>query len=245
VTSARNTSVTGANTLNPTSGYLSCTMGTSRPTFISIGAYIATLHEGDVLPGERELAGKLQISRNITREALQHFRTLGIIASKPKIGSVVVKLLPANPYAGYMPFIAASRHSLKELLELRFILESGCCDSAVIESHCPASLLRFLANRNKASGAAHVHFAHLLFSVRRDGDGPVELQRAVLRIRDAKLDIAVLQLAQINPDLRMFVGLHSIDRRHVTKWRQTPLSQSKDQGRNLTLVPHSAQFPHI
>ena len=97
----------------------------------NIGAYIATLHEGDVLPGERELAGKLQISRNITREALQHFRTLGIIESKPKIGSVVAKLLPENPYAGYMPFIAASRHTLQELLELRFILESGCCDSAV------------------------------------------------------------------------------------------------------------------
>ena len=30
-----------------------------------------------------------------------------------------------------MPFIAASQHTLQELLELRFILESGCCDSAV------------------------------------------------------------------------------------------------------------------
>lgn len=97
----------------------------------NIGAYIATLREGDVLPGERDLAEKLQISRNITREALQHFRTLGIIESKPKIGSVVARLLPDNPYAGYMPFIAASQHSFKELLELRFILESGCCDSAV------------------------------------------------------------------------------------------------------------------
>ncbi|MBR7108104.1 MAG: FadR family transcriptional regulator [Lentisphaeria bacterium] len=118
----------------------------------NIGAYIATLHEGDVLPGERELAGKLQISRNITREALQHFRTLGIIASKPKIGSVVVKLLPANPYAGYMPFIAASRHSLKELLELRFILESGCCDSAVRNvSDNDIAKLQNLAERIKAA----------------------------------------------------------------------------------------------
>ena len=104
---------------------------TAEAAIDNIGAYIATLRDGDVLPGERELAEKLQISRNITREALQHFRTLGIIESKPKVGSVVVKLLPENPYAGYMPFIAASRHSLKELLELRFILESGCCDSAV------------------------------------------------------------------------------------------------------------------
>ena len=110
----------------------------------NIGSYIATLQEGDVLPGERELAEKLQISRNITREALQHFRTLGIIESKPKIGSVVARLLPANPYAGYMPFIAASQHSFRELLELRFILESGCCDSVV--KNATADDIEYLQN---------------------------------------------------------------------------------------------------
>ena len=96
----------------------------------NIGKYISTLQVGDVLPGERDLALKLQISRNITREALQHFRTLGIIESRPKIGATVARLLPENPYAGYMPFLAVSRHSLKELVELRLILESGCCELA-------------------------------------------------------------------------------------------------------------------
>ena len=96
----------------------------------NIGKYISTLKVGDVLPGERDLALKLQISRNITREALQHFRTLGIIESRPKIGATVARLLPENPYAGYMPFLAKSTHSLKELVELRLILESGCCELA-------------------------------------------------------------------------------------------------------------------
>ena len=55
----------------------------------SIGTYIAyNLHPGDVLPIERDLSTQLQISRNITREALQYFRTLGIIDSKPKVGAV-------------------------------------------------------------------------------------------------------------------------------------------------------------
>ena len=96
----------------------------------NIGKYISTLQVGDILPGERDLALKLRISRNITREALQHFRTLGIIESRPKIGATVARLLPANHYAGYMPFLAVSRHSLKELVELRLILESGCCELA-------------------------------------------------------------------------------------------------------------------
>lgn len=97
----------------------------------SIGNFIAELAEGETLPGERELAEQLKISRNIAREALQHFRTLGIIESKPKIGAVVQKLLPVNPYAGYMPFIVSAQHSLQELAELRLILESGCCKGAV------------------------------------------------------------------------------------------------------------------
>ena len=96
----------------------------------NIGKYISTLQVGDVLPAERDLAVKLQISRNITREALQHFRTLGILESRPKIGATVARLLPENPYAGYMPFLAKSTHSLKELVELRLILESGCCELA-------------------------------------------------------------------------------------------------------------------
>ena len=98
----------------------------------NIGNYIAeNLRVGDVLPSERELAEQLCISRNITREALQHFRTLGIIESKPKVGATVARLSPGNIYEGYMPFLSTSQHSFKDLAHLRLMLEFGCAEWAI------------------------------------------------------------------------------------------------------------------
>ena len=97
-----------------------------------IGNYIAkNMHVGDILPSERELAEKLQISRNITREALQHFRTLGIIESKPKIGATIANLLPNDVYANYRPFLAISPHTFHDLAHLRLTLELGCAGKAI------------------------------------------------------------------------------------------------------------------
>ena len=85
----------------------------------NIGEYIINhLQVGDALPGEREIAEKLQISRNITREALQHYRTLGIIESKPKVGAVVARLTPVKAYDGYLPFISIMEHGMEDLLQL-------------------------------------------------------------------------------------------------------------------------------
>ncbi len=81
---------------------------------------------GAVLPSEPALAAELGISRNILREALRHYRTLGIIESKPKIGTVVARLLPDNPYENYLPFLAAERVRVRpELAEMRYSLETG------------------------------------------------------------------------------------------------------------------------
>jgi DNA-binding FadR family transcriptional regulator len=98
----------------------------------NIGEYIINhLQVGDVLPAEREIAERLQISRNITREALQHYRTLGIIESKPKVGAVVARLTPAKAYDGYLPFISIMEHGMEDLLQLRLMLELGAAEAAV------------------------------------------------------------------------------------------------------------------
>lgn len=98
----------------------------------NIGDYIINhLQVGDSLPGEREIAEKLQISRNITREALQHYRTLGIIESKPKVGAVVARLTPGKAFDGYLPFISIMEHGLEDLAQLRLMLELGAAEAAV------------------------------------------------------------------------------------------------------------------
>ena len=101
----------------------------------NIGAYIAeNLQVGDVLPSEREIAEQLHISRNITREALQHFRTLGIIESKPKVGTIITRFSPGNIYKGYMPFMPNSEHNFEDLVHLRMTLELGCAERAIINA---------------------------------------------------------------------------------------------------------------
>ncbi len=99
----------------------------------AIGEYIISnrLQAGDPLPPEVDLASKLQVSRNILREALRHFRTLGIIESKPKLGMTVRSLVPDNPYVGYFPFLAAQTDILPKLAEIRMSLETGAAEFMV------------------------------------------------------------------------------------------------------------------
>ncbi len=83
------------------------------------------LKVGAPLPTEHELCASLGVSRNILREAMRYFRTLGIITSKSKTGAVIARLMPENPFEGYMPFIAAQGRCQSELVEARQVIEVG------------------------------------------------------------------------------------------------------------------------
>lgn len=96
----------------------------------TIGEYLThnDLKVGDHLPTELEMSRQLGISRTILREALRHYRTLGIISSRPKVGMVVKRMMPEDPYKGYLPFISATPGALEEVAELRRCLESGAAE---------------------------------------------------------------------------------------------------------------------
>ena len=96
----------------------------------AIGEYLtgSGLVPGDKLPTEAELSRKLGVSRTILREALRHYRTLGIISSRPRVGMTVERLLPDDPYREYLPFIAAAPGALDEVAELRLCLEGGAAE---------------------------------------------------------------------------------------------------------------------
>lgn len=99
----------------------------------AIGEYIVRnrLKSGDSLLAEPELAEKLGISRNILREALRHYRTLGVLSSKPKVGTVICSLVPENPYSGYFPLLASQHEMLPKLAEMRLMIEAGSADILV------------------------------------------------------------------------------------------------------------------
>ena len=100
----------------------------------AIRVYITENHleKGASLPPENTLSNELGISRNIVREALQHYRTLGVIVSKQKIGATIAELMPSDPYANYMPFLEAeSMKLLPALAEARYCIELGAVDAIV------------------------------------------------------------------------------------------------------------------
>ncbi len=81
-----------------------------------------------VLPKEQELADLLGVSRVVVREALSRIRALGFIETKKKKGTVVI--MPE--VFGVLKLIVESgilnRESLKELYQLRLMLEIGMAD---------------------------------------------------------------------------------------------------------------------
>ena len=96
----------------------------------AIGEYLtgSGLAPGDRLPTEEALTRRFGVSRTILREALRHYRTLGIISSRPRVGMTVERLLPDDPYREYLPFIAAAPGALDEVAELRICLEGGAAE---------------------------------------------------------------------------------------------------------------------
>lgn len=86
------------------------------------------LKVGDTIPKEIELAEKLGVSRTVIREALLRLRMMGLIESKKKKGSVITSPdLFGNLSKSMNPHIL-SPETLKEIFEIRLVLEIGMAD---------------------------------------------------------------------------------------------------------------------
>ena len=75
---------------------------------------------GDMLPGQRELAEQLGISRPSLREAVIVLETLGLVRSMPGKGVVVLEVNPGDAVSEGSAMAGAS---LEDLLQLRSTLE--------------------------------------------------------------------------------------------------------------------------
>jgi GntR family transcriptional regulator, transcriptional repressor for pyruvate dehydrogenase complex len=86
------------------------------------------LKVGDVVPKEIELAESIGVSRTVIREALTRLKIMGLIESKKKKGAVVTSPdLFGNMSKSMYPHIL-SPDTLKEIFEIRLILEIGMAD---------------------------------------------------------------------------------------------------------------------
>ncbi len=74
---------------------------------------------GEMLPGQRELAEQMGISRPSLREAVIVLETLGLVRSMPGKGVVVLETSVSEPQSSD----AVAHASLEDILQLRYTLE--------------------------------------------------------------------------------------------------------------------------
>lgn len=86
------------------------------------------LKVGDSMPKELELATTLGVSRTVIREALMRLRMIGLIDSKKKKGAVITNPDLFGSLAKSMNPYILSEDTLKEIFEIRLVLEVGMAD---------------------------------------------------------------------------------------------------------------------
>ena len=80
------------------------------------------LKPGERLPSERELAGALEVSRNVLREALRVLEATGLVFTKQGVGRVVRGLDDDHPRGASLTD-SLELATIDEVLETRVILE--------------------------------------------------------------------------------------------------------------------------
>jgi len=83
---------------------------------------------GDSIPKEVELAETLGVSRTVVREALLRLRMMGLIDSKKKKGAVITSPDLFGILGKSMNPHILSQETLKEIFEIRLVLEIGMAD---------------------------------------------------------------------------------------------------------------------
>lgn len=86
------------------------------------------LKVGDSIPTEIDLSKALGVSRTVTREALLRLRMMGLIETKKKKGSIITSPDIFEIMSKSMNPHILDQNTLKEIFELRLVLEIGMAD---------------------------------------------------------------------------------------------------------------------
>ncbi|MCK5175351.1 MAG: FadR family transcriptional regulator [Planctomycetes bacterium] len=83
------------------------------------------IKSGNLLPSEQEIAGKMNVSRNVVREALSRLRVLGLVESHKKRRTIVTSPKAFDSLKMVLHPVLMDEEQSSELRELRIIIELG------------------------------------------------------------------------------------------------------------------------
>ncbi|MEV0588422.1 FadR/GntR family transcriptional regulator [Nonomuraea sp. NPDC050310] len=114
------------------------------------------LRIGDRLPGERQLAEQLQVSRSSVREALRVLETLGVLSSQVGRGPEAGAVLISRPGAALTDLlrlhVGLDGLEPAELIETRLMIERFAAERAALRGPDTSALSEALAAMDAASG---------------------------------------------------------------------------------------------
>jgi len=95
---------------------------------------VGELNIGDRLPGQRELATKLNIGRSTIREAIRYLEALGYLETHLGLGTYVVSSAPDPIENSLSAWLAANKDKVVKVFEVREALESKAAELATINA---------------------------------------------------------------------------------------------------------------
>lgn len=114
------------------------------------------LPSGTCLGTEADLAEQYGVSRGVAREAVMHLKSLGVLESRQRKGLIVRSPDPLKLLSDSLPFFADSADDLGELAGLRYVIEVGAIELAVLKaSDDQIARLNELADAFEAVVKAH------------------------------------------------------------------------------------------
>lgn len=88
------------------------------------------LRPGDRIPSERELALRLKVSRATVRDALRELELRGLVSRTPGRGTLIRDVPRPHVHAGLLGTMAASTRVLREVMDLRAVIEPPIAERA-------------------------------------------------------------------------------------------------------------------
>ncbi|MBS4730405.1 FadR family transcriptional regulator [Mycobacterium sp. SM1] len=124
------------------------------------------LRPGDHLPGERQLAEALGVSRGAVREALRVLKSMGVVMAGPGSGQTAGSIIVGQGTTALANILrlhlALATFSRRELIEVRTQLEVWAAhEAAQHATDMDFRALRGIVNRMREPGLAHAKFNEL------------------------------------------------------------------------------------